>query len=132
MTISQFGKTLNSCRDILTWSPNDEWVPRALASLRDTIGNRSITSCADVASYCNKLSYGVGRLWCPVTCGCHQYSSSLALPFPSDGCPEICTSTTSVWDEERANTLCVENSSALVSSSLWQQFVDNWLVAALG
>ena len=59
-------------------------------------GQCAYPNCQDVAPYCDRSSSdGVrARQICPVTCGCDQPRSSLALFLPESGCPNRCQLTT--------------------------------------
>ena len=49
-------------------------------------------SCADAVPFCNELSKAgrVARMFCSLTCGCDDVTSSLVLMAPKDGCPRTC------------------------------------------
>ena len=49
-------------------------------------------SCADAVPLCNEISGAgrVARMFCPITCGCDDVTSSLVLMAPKDGCPRTC------------------------------------------
>merc|ERR1711972_547871 len=61
-----------------------------LASLRDSLNNQSISSCREVTQHCNDYFQATVRMFCPQTCNCTDPTSSLALPFPANGCPTSC------------------------------------------
>jgi hypothetical protein len=52
----------------------------------------SITSCEDIADYCNfeAIEGTRARQYCPETCGCSDPTSGLAHPAASSGCPKSC------------------------------------------
>merc|ERR1719482_210503 len=85
------------CLDLLGMPNASDSSMLAQAALRDATGNQSIEVCAEVAEYCNILG-GPGsyaRLFCPTTCGCDSWTSSIALPHPNHGCSESCSKTLS-------------------------------------
>jgi hypothetical protein len=65
---------------------------RCLGVMQDAVGNASASTCEDAQHLCHQDT-GPGtraRIFCPVTCGCNNYFSSLVLTDPESGCPPMC------------------------------------------
>lgn len=93
MSVSFVGKAYNAkCTDNfgLIRSVASTEIIREL--VQETLEDTSVTTCADMTPYCklDSVKGRVARLHCPVTCGCSEPNSTLAVTNAGDGCPETC------------------------------------------
>jgi hypothetical protein len=97
----------------------------AVSVLRDLAGDRSISSCSDLADLCvSPTSAGfLVRRWCPITCGCHDPSSPNWMAAAGNGCPE-CTSTAQSWfDDAQPFANCTDSTLDELNGDGWK---GNW------
>ena len=81
-------------------------------------------NCNDARPYCSESSAaGVrARQICPVTCGCDQPRSSLALFLPESGCPRVCRKSTNY----RTALATIPCTDVAVNDSRYVAFLDEW------
>ena len=84
--------------------------------------------CADVVPYCNGNTVIAtrARMMCPVTCGCDQPRSPLALSLDSEGCPTRCKST-AAYKVALQTTPCEDVPK---NDTNFVHYLDNWKSAA--
>eukprot|EP00413_Alexandrium_margalefii_P004615 CAMPEP_0204513428 /NCGR_PEP_ID=MMETSP0661-20131031/1501_1 /ASSEMBLY_ACC=CAM_ASM_000606 /TAXON_ID=109239 /ORGANISM="Alexandrium margalefi, Strain AMGDE01CS-322" /LENGTH=754 /DNA_ID=CAMNT_0051518601 /DNA_START=18 /DNA_END=2280 /DNA_ORIENTATION=+ len=77
-------------RELLKWTP-------AVMLIRETTGvKRGLAPaqypflCQEYTAFCNKQGIALLRLICPVTCGCHSWTSGLTSVSSEQGCPTKC------------------------------------------
>jgi len=86
-------------------------------------GLPNVTRCEDVLPFC--VSHmNLARLACPVTCGCDNPTSNLALSQSMDGCPSACAST--AWHQSTLRELpCTEKSAAQMRQDpVWKAYAS--------
>ena len=94
-------------------------------------GQCDAPNCNDVEPYCQEGSI-VGlraRQICPVTCGCDQPQSTLALFLPESGCPDRCKESTN-FRTALATIPCedvaIDDPGFVGFLQHWHDVADNW------
>ena len=91
----------------------------------DPSGNSTCAdvTCADVLPYCyDSTELGIrSRMVCPVTCGCSDPQSPLAIHLPISGCPSRCDRTSS-FKKQMAELPCEDVNK---TDPNWLLFLDN-------